>query len=75
MRINNLRKFSVPRPQREDQLSLPFCDDPPPAREPVTHRQLIEFGGRCGRAYELIVHQDPRNGFVLAYCLRPITKH
>ena len=75
MRFNDLRFTFVPGFDAEDQLSLPFAEHPAPARTPVTHRQLLEFGGRHLRTYELIVHQDPMNGFVLAYCLRPITKH
>jgi hypothetical protein len=76
MRFNDLRFAPVLDFDAEDQLSLPFADHPaPPDRTPVTHRQLLELGGRRLRTYELVVHQDPVSGGVLAYCLRPITKH
>ena len=77
MRINNLRSIPVARFDEEDQLALPFADHlPPPPRPPICHRQIVELGnGRRGRAYELVVHQDPATLDVLAYSLRPITRH
>lgn len=76
MFFNDLRYCPLLELDAEEQLSLPFGDDPdPPVRDPVTHRQLLEFGGRRTRTYELEVHRDPLTGQVLAYCLRPVSKH
>ena len=76
MRINHLRYIPVPDSDADDQLSLPFADYlPPPPRPPVTHRQVVEFGGRRKRSFELVVHLDPTSLVILAYRLRPITKH
>lgn len=74
MRDNNL----LPPIQVSDdyQLSLPFNDEmPPPERQPSTTRMVLDLRDRRGRAYELIVRQDPLTRCVLSYCLRPITVH
>ena len=76
MRFHELRFSPVLDLDADDQLSLPFADAPdPPDPSPLTHRQLLDFGGRRTRTYELVVHQDPVTGHVLAYCLRRVTKH
>lgn len=76
MLLNNLRNRPATDFDEEDQLTLPFADYlPPPPRPPITHRQIMEFGGDRKRAYELIVHLDPWTQCVLAYRLHQITKH
>ena len=76
MRFNNLRNKPVPSFDEEDQLALPFADHLPlPPLPTITHRQLLEFGGRRKQAYELVVHQDPMSLSVLAYRLRPVPRH
>lgn len=75
MRVNDLQFTPVPGFDAEAQLSLPFVDSPDPARTPVAHRQLVKFGGRRPRTYELVVHCDPSDGCVLAYRVSPVTQH
>lgn len=60
----------------DDQIPLPFAEElPPPDTFVKTTRQVVNIGDRRGRAYELTVHQDRRSLMVLAYSLRPITRH
>jgi hypothetical protein len=76
MRFLKLRRAPVPGPDADDQLSLPFADYlPPPPQTLVTHTQIVEIGDRRKGSYQLTVHQDPASLLVLAYCLRPVTKH
>jgi hypothetical protein len=76
MRFNNLHHTPAPDFDADDQLSLPFADHlPPPPQSAITHTQIVEIGGRRKHSYELTVHQDPRSLMILAYCLRPVTKH
>jgi hypothetical protein len=74
MRNNDLPYSPLDFSDADAQLRFPFdkpieaiADDQPPIRS-VHPLDLVD---RHGRRYEMVVHQSPNTGVVLAYCLRP----
>lgn len=74
MRFNNLDFRPLNFSDADDQLRLPFDDpgnQPPTDQSPITSVHKVDVADRYGRSYEVVVHQSPDSGIVLAYCLRP----
>jgi hypothetical protein len=78
MRNNKLTTRPLNFSHADDQLRFPFTEMDEVRGEaalPLTSVHLTEVADRFGRRYELVVHQSPRTGAVLAYCLRPTRLH
>ena len=74
MRFNNLALRPLNFDDADEQLRLPFDEPsnlPPTDLEPVTSVHPVDVTDRYGRRYEIVVHQAPDSGVVLAYRLRP----
>lgn len=74
MRNNNLPYRPLNFSDADAQLRFPF-DEPIETIEddqpPISSVYPLDLIDRHGRRYELVVHQSPKTGMVLAYCLRP----